>query len=545
VRVPAALVFVVALACRPTQDVAVDAPASIAYAAVVQLDGEDVVAATPLVRWAPSEGLPVFVDGARRHVVVGFTEAQLTLADGDGPFTEPLRSAESRCASALPAPTWAADPVGASVDPTTVPRLTASWLEDICTPPDPAAIWVENRCTARPCALEVVETAGCLHTYSLARCDGPELFVSRRDDGTLCVDATADLAECPFTLHDAVSGPAPYTVERATIATPLPVTMSERPVPADRRAGVLVDFAFVEDHMLVATRTTVPQDCADPNAARRLLVVDDDLVVQDTVEVTGCLDRLASTPAGVIGLVADGGRWHVATYDAAGTRTATAAFPQIEVNVAEYRAVDLLVADTTAYAVFGARETAPVEFRFLAVELDTRTLLSSRIFNRTEPREPWVATLRGTHLVVAGVEQQSFVDIDLVAGGASATALPHDFTSADINDLYAAGSTVAVALRQAVHVVGERKLRRPMFTNNDAVAIHGWPQDRLLIVALEYVLPPMITELTFYDERTDRLLPGKWSISDSMPGRIRTDASGRVVLLFPWDAELVRLTPTP
>ncbi len=543
-RVGSALgIVVLTLACRPNTNLSVEVPPDVRYAAVLQLDGDTLVAATPLLSWSEDEGLPVFADGARRHVVVGY--GALDLADDDRPFTQPLEPAPSPCAAQLPTPLWAADLAGASVDASALTPLTAPWLSDACAPLDDD-LWIENLCGNRRCTIDRIDTTACTRTYSLAACQGPEaITVSRRADRSLCATSDADLDACPYVFHDIASGPAPFTIERRVLVAGEDIAPIDRPTPVDRERGTLLDFAFVGDAILVAARATPNDDC-EAGATRRLFVLDaDDLSVRDTIAIDGCLERLERIDSGAFAVGATGDRWALFTFDATGTRTATAAIPVIDFPIVDYRVVDVLPAGDLAYVVFAARVDRDAPYRLAAVEVDTRTLQIQRIFDRTEPRETWRVVLREDKLVAAGLGQQSFVEIGLAGNGASATSVPHEYTGGEINDLYVAGATLAVSLRQVLHVYGERVLRRPVFTQSDVVAVHDWSDDLRLVVELQYLVEPRESEAVFYDERRDRLLPGRWPIGPSIPGRIRTDDSGRVVMLLPWVGQIVRLTETP
>lgn len=534
------------LACRPNVAVDVEVPKDVRYAAVLQLDGDTLVASTPLVRWSEDEGLPVFTDGSRRNVVVGF--GALELPDDDRPFTEPLASVESACADRLPPPLWAADLAGASVDVASIGGLTAPWRLERCAPLDDDAFWIENLCTNWRCAVEPVGSTECTRAYSLIACEGPEtLTVNRRSDGTLCEASPSDLAACPFVFHDAVSGPAPFSIERRVLVSGediLPLGL--RPTPADRVEGTMLDFAIVGDAILVSGRDRPTNTCEAGGATRELFVLDArDLALRTTIAVDGCLERLETFGDAVIAVGATGPAWGLYRYDGTGTRTATASIFADRFGVADYRVVDVLSSGNFAYVVFGVRVDREAEFRLAIAEVDPTTLETRRVFDRTEPRVPWRAAIRGDYLVAAGLGQQSFVEIGLVEIGARATSVPHEYTGGEINDLYVEGATLSIALRQVLHVYGDRVLHRPVFTDADVVAVHGWSTDLRLVVELTYRGSSRESEAVFYDERSDRLLPGRWPIGPSIAGRIRTDAAGRIVILMPWVGQIVRLTPTP
>ena len=53
------------------------------------------------------------------------------------------------------------------------------------------------------------------------------------------------------------------------------------------------------------------------------------------------------------------------------------------------------------------------------------------------------------------------------------------------------------------------------------------------------------TWASFFDRDAERFLPGEWRIGEGVVTDAQFDGEGRLYLLLPWAAEVVRLTGNP
>lgn len=568
-------------------------------------DGGRVDAVSPLLPWHEGVTAPEPSSAVARYWVAAFRAEDLEGLMPDsavGAGAEALSPvyAPDPCTPVLgAAPAWLGYAEGEGilrpVATSSAPALTAGWLARGCPAVGGGALLAADRgqlCPATAsqddCALEVRAAAGC-PSVSLrvdrrgAVCAPPVACVN---DAAVAasIDAVASLSCADGTGYDVLaSRPFAAAVEVAAIdvlpgmGPPDPGRLSGSMV-IEKNEGFLTDLALLGDRVIVASqeRWVQPHCRPEPGTPQsKLRVFDlDGLGSITTATAPPCLIALHPDPAGpgAIGLAnaADLRRLAVLRTNDGGAPLESVDLPVD--GALEAWAVDLIEDGSDPdrlVALVGWRRSDGVSADLYGVRV--RGALGSPVrLARIDGVDPIaIRALSGGRFAVLdkGVVDRIVIveagsrtrHLPLAAAGAAAPAqsrLPsHLVVVADPLRLVVSDAGPQEAL-QLVDVADGRSVNaRPYERDAFAQAMHRWPGDQgLVLVASTERAPAREAFLSLLDPRGElgapHFLPGLLPSAGGAPrigfgvvSRIEEDAAGRLWLLLPWSARLVRLTP--
>ena len=572
-RTPALVALMVAVGCSRQDRTVLDVPATVRSVALVEDAGSEGLRASGLAPWAPGAGLPAISETDHPLFVLGYTDEQLAPLTAGVPHEDLARPLEitSGCRQALPLPVFAAHIVGgeapAMVEGDVLPALSAPWLDPICGAIDHEGISVDVSClgyceprtSARgPCTIELdLDRCGVGHTsVTLSASGGGCLEVSEArgwhcapaaSDGLASAECDSPVGRCRIDVYVQPEAP-PFSVERRAlfdVALHVPSGVrARRHYSNDALSeGYLVDLVTLRDRVLVAEGGG---ERVDRRAARWLTALD--LTTMQTIERFATepkLGPMARDPIGegFVATYASGAALRLGRFDASGRRTADAAL------AASTSTVTAIIARATEIAVV-LQTTAGGEVLIHETEglaLRSRSLADEALHH---------ATFVDAQAVAVSKREREVIAVDVTTGAPRWTARIPNRPARDNTEIVAIQRTAdgivaaltldvpsvrAIGTDGSVNAVAE-PIDRPMSPQR----FHQWPLDskRLVVAGSDQDAGEPEAFVTFMDSRAHRFSPGTYAVGQGAVTRIDADERGRLWLLLPWSAEIVRLSPT-
>lgn len=579
------------LACPSTPATDVDVPADVAYVALIELDKGRVAASSGFVDWAADQPLPAVARSDTQRLFIGYSTAQLQAYGVLDAFNahrgEALRIATG-CEQPLPPPTWHATWVADSVtsEPAeSAPRLTATWLARAC--PDRApdtAVNVELRCQSDRCDPKVVWAGPCSLELDLSSCGVGHLTAVRYSRGDLCVDFEATGWQCtrradrtsqaPYTcgepnpcevdLHLEEAPPTPpFDAEAVTLFAAEPYVHHHIPrlsqlFPSSAFTGYALDIAVTPEVVAVVASDTEEAigPCPSDNPTEMKLILLDPASPRTLrqVQAPKCLQRLA-TDAGsgaFVGTFASAGQWAFGRFDRDGQLTMSATVGVALRDGEEHRRPREIVwsENLGAYLLLFVQSRGELDGDGLLVAVDGEDFsvreslflggygtATSLVLVGPSSAAVMFSDARGLVWVDLGsftAVERFGVDPTLVLTGALLSMTLDPTTGR----LLMPGRTTAdvLAVDRARKVFNAWDLqRRPM-----AVVAAPW-RDQMLVGGV--TLDSVEAVVSTFDPAAMRFGKDRFSLGHGPITRMRPDDAGRLWLLLPWAAQVVRLTP--
>jgi hypothetical protein len=556
--------------------------------AILELDAQgNLRAATGVLPFA--ESASVFTRGEVAYAV-GWRASELAALGAPGPealAAAPLEAAAG-CRPRLPTPRVAVRLGEGDVDPATLPPLGVAWLDETCPAVEPSAFAFDLTCKKFRCPLTVKRKSTCQYEFELD-CEVGTIPGTLWPDGTLCLEPDPALACAPADAAPpraaALSCAAPeacrveayvdqvpeLTVEPIRLLdvppySPPPDLIGQLVLPpvASRFLGYAHDLAIADGRVVVSLG---PGTAFTGCRAEGLIEGALDLYDAETLAhlgrapVAGCVPRLASGPGGLLGLRDAAFRFELLRLSQEGVvEEAVLADPRVGPGPGEPPLLHTLdarpsffevVGDTLVAAVVTA---APVPgtkvFTWDAATLAPRTrafiedgtiVAGARVDDRT--------------VVLGATARSGYYTLDLTSGQVRGpVALPADLERDDnvTCDVAWAEDSQRVLLTLSRKNASLLELdptgvrTRAVIFDGDArpMATRPFPGRGLALVAASYSTDQLQwpASLHLYDLETSRFRPGQLLVGHGAPGRVLPDARGRLWVLLPWDAQLLRVT---
>lgn len=584
-RSAAVLIPILILSCAPAP-VALVGFDDVAWVAALELDARGELLAATEVRTLEG-AVAVFTADDTALTWVGWPADAFAGATPD--LSERLVGRQA-CAPRLPAPLRAASvdaETSARVDPALIPPLSAAWARPLC-PPRSTAPWVARAdCAAARVEPTFTEVEACELTVQLGDVVPP--VRARRDpDGAWCVTALEPSTSCQST-PPVASASAAYTCPTCGVA--LFQTPERAPLGVVRAA--LLDVApFVPDTGLTGAQPQLPPLGAFVGHAYDVVVLGDVVVASTGVgvstilcsggEVPGrlharrledlaplatstapsCLTLLATDGVRALGVFVDGptfGLVHitpeleVTNLGRLDTRTTTRAGEPPLARAACERPIDLLLDGDRIFVVHERLPHCGQAGTTVHV-LDRRTYAVRARYD-LPLITPWRVVLDGARLLIAqATEPTVYVYApDSLAPRGRLELLPdlarNDFVLADLvvdgDDVLATTTRNQPAIRRSDGSAAFRE--RGYFLDAEADPVGLLPrfaEGRGLVVGVQDGdAQRWPARAALYDSATLTVLPGSVPVGWGPTRRVRRDDRGGAVLLLPWEAALVRVTP--
>lgn len=579
-----------------------DAPAEPLFVAAVMIEDGRVAAASGLVRWDPGEGLPVFVDNAEEHALLGFSAsdlAGLSLPDETRLSITPLVAAQG-CEPPLPAASWRARwPVGAAgpepwpdaIDP---PRLTVAWLGDQCEAVADPRWMVETSCNDFGVFATVNPTDNrCVRELTLANYQLPTLRARLWYDGRVCAEPAepsstcARAAENPSSVSCAGNEPCVLSVgltelEEAPFASRIVRLYPELENEPDGRFvatreyralrtkfGHLRSMVVLPDRIWVAGRPQPIGDCPpalesgipDTGEGMELLQVSRaDLVLVRTATAPACLGNLLpGLSGGFLGtFVGDGGSW-IARFDGHGRierrrRLGSGSGDLVWDNQRLRPEVLLRTAGGRLALAMTNEIDRPLDADTSQIVLLDETSLeeTGRISSAVAGRITWMEPLESGRVALAfhssNVIQFADLDQGVLEGRIN---FEHDPGQGTHGLAYRA-PLLALAAQNLFFLFdpsNQREVYRGAVSARPMTHVRAvpWPADPNLLLVLG--MPPRssspyVALATFFDLEQRQFLPSAFETGAyGVAHQVVSDGAGGFYLLHPWSSELVHLTP--
>jgi hypothetical protein len=516
-------------------------------------------------------------------------------------------SIASGCTPHLPPPEFAiridTNDRTETIDPSAISPLTADWLAGQCEDVAVDAFSFDLDCKLFRCPLTSTKLDACRYRFSLD-CDFGVLDGTLAADGSLCLEASTGSPTCEArtpaapaiaSYHctlpmectlDAYRAPtAPFfdladarVFDVPPYLPPIGITGATPQFPPPGRfVGYTHDVAIVGPSVFVSKGPGTPlESCGSSSIAGTLDIYDrETLVKRSTMPAPACLVSIVADPmspppgGGVLGVFILGDAFSLGRFDALGASIAStivAADPRVpaalDVRCDRVTAMTVLGSPPKLSLVFqrggGTAECGidPISFLYL-YDLATLALLTVTPFMGASI---YATANADDHTIILGDAariQLTWFDVDANTTK-SAIVLPQDVgrndnTVADVAFMPVLDRALLSIARNspALYPVDPMSgiLTRSIIYEVDVgpIASHTWPTDpkRALVAATNRASEtdwPLV--VTLFDAESARFLPGARRIGFGAVGRILEDDRGRLWFLLPWEARLVRLTPS-
>lgn len=548
----------------------------VAWYAAVQVDGETVTGATGLLPFDRSASV-YFADDA---IAIGWTAEAIAAMNppaAEALATDTLRAA-SGCQPRLPSPAVAVRlPDGTAVD---APPLTATWMEAACPDVDPLDVSFDLECKLFRCPLTTISRTQCRFEFDLD-CEFGRMNGTLWPDGSMCLEPIAPVA-CEA-VEPIPPRAATYTcrapemcvvhaytereldLEVETIRfldvepySPPPDLIGQLVLPpvASRFFGYAHDFAISGDDLALSVGPGTPfRGCGE--AVRGVIEIYDvdTLTRTASAAVPGCVQRLAPTADGFLGMESLNGRFELTRFDRRG-RVVNRVTADARFNPGPEEAPLLFTQDARVsyFDVVGdAVVTAVVTTG--GTKVFTWDLATLAPAHRTW--HPEVTIVHGTSVdtttvILADTERPRVHWFDLDAGVVrDVVQFPPQIDREDhrTSDVSWTGELALFTLSRknaGVYPITETQvLERSVIFDDDArpMATLRWPGTTRALVAGTWSTDQVNwpASLAEYDLETQRFVPGSVPTGHGAPGRMIADDVGRIWVLLPWDAKLLRV----
>jgi hypothetical protein len=567
-------VLLLSIGCRAA--VSVDdarAPEGVTHVAILELEGDAVVATSPLRSFEP--GQPLWLASDRALMLLGF--------DLGGPGEVPLESdpvaVAGECDPHLPAPLWIAryrDGVREEAELAEAPPLTAPHLAARCEVPAEIILDVRggegSRCISEsrkldPCRART-DSAGCwIETAEISFERGRAKCLDMLPPGWSCRSTSEVRSVFQCDLELGTEGWEVEVFARDADEAPSFTTSTVRfgeldPIPPEAAAGrdsvpwPVVNWGQGFDLLPLADRVVVSAiEGGDRNPCpfgreRRFVFVEQESLEIRTATAPDCLEQLAPALDGaafVAGFQSDAGEAMLGRFDVDGRLLDAIA-------LAAGLSITTIVTLPSYYVVLlDQRDTMDItqrsELRFVRADLSSAggyfPTADTTLFALADLGEPdriaiWSRTpaLRDVRLIqVPGGEVEQTAGLPLFSGFFP-TSMYRDadrlvLFSVDDREDVVHGLEPLMTRRIVGNVSGPGQVISPVPWFDPALIIGGGAGD------VRAGFPP---EIFFVDPQEERYLAGKRPIAGFGPiSRMRTDGD-RIWALLPWEGSILRLT---
>lgn len=573
-------------ACTRQAATPIDLPPEVRYASVLALDeGGTYVRASPLVAWAEGQSLPVFGADDQQLVVLGWSVEQL---GESGVVGAPVEAATSACEPRLPAPRWAGrvtkDGIVAA-DVAALPGLRAPGLFP-CDEGLQPVIGLED-CAA--CTPRVIYEGQCRTRFDYSTCGMGEVGVLAQNQDGACVlpaekpsgwscrpkptnggEAAAEaicttpLGECNATLYRFPTA-TPFRQEvfpfrEVPRFTPDLAVRHARFSPRNLSSGWAWALQLVNGEIQISTTGTTAVDFCFTRRPGPGEMVHLDLETGRFLYASPtppCLSqmRVDARGPGVVGTYLDeGGLFRLGRFSPTGALESSVPITPsdgADLSGDTAQPIGIEVGGPFYFVYFGGIWTADrvhVHAQNSLIGQNDRALpgLDATVSRRANGQSAVLGTGGAARLVWVELSDLSVSNEILVP------TIPFNDHSDGVYtlDIQEERIYVGASPPPALYVfdrVGELRGRFPTLgVPGIPVYVIAWPPEsrRMLVLSTRQGLDPKTYETwaSFFDRDADRFLPGEWRIGDGVVNDAQTDREGRLYLLLPWSAEVVRLT---
>lgn len=573
-------------ACTRQPATPIDLPPEVRYAAVVALDEQgSFLRASPLVSWSEGQSLPVFGADDQQLVVYGWSREQL----GDsGVAGTPVEAATSACEPRLPVPRWAGRVSGDGIVAAEVgalPGLRAPGLFP-CDPALQPVIGLEG-CAA--CTPRVVNEGQCRTRFDFTTCGMGEVVVLAQDQGGACVlppertngwecrpkptsggEAAAEatcatpIGECNATFYRFPTA-QPFRQEvfpfrEVPRFTPDLAVRHARFSPRNLASGWAWALQLLNGEIQISTTGTTAVDFCFTQRPGPGEMVHLELETGRFLYASPtppCLSqmRVDARSPGLVGTYLDeAGLFRLGRFTpAGGLEHSVPITPSdgADLSGATAQPIGIEVGGPFYFVYFGGIRTddrVHVHAQNSLIGQNDRALpgLDATVSRRANGQSAVLGTGGAARLVWVELSDLS-VSNEILVPTEPFNDHSDGVYTLDIQEerIYVGASPPA-----ALYVfdrAGEFLGRFPTLgVPGVPVYVLAWPpmSRRMLVLSTRQGMDPKTYETwaSFFDRDADRFLPGEWRIGDGVVSDVQTDGAGRLYLLLPWAAEVVRLT---
>ncbi len=549
-----------------------DVPEGVRWVAALSVERGSLLA-SQLRRKEESQALPFFLPPDSEHYFVGYGEGQLSAVD---PKLK-LR-ARQRCEPRMPTPSWYAklDRNGAlqTLDPALAPDLTADWLPTVSA----SQLSVHVSCRFTVCVKQLTDQVDGNIRADLNFCNMGQYIVQANALGEICA-APLGPAKCqPDPQGDRMdcSELEPGCEARFFIDTPSPIerletvnvlgepprrlsTFEDDPYlyPDDVTIGYLYDFLARDRDLIVSGPSGPPTitNCQSMRLPTQLLHYNEALEQIGTSTAPDCLSWMASDENdGYFAAFKDDDGWRIGRFSAEGRALATHPTESFIVNtygrevLRPMRMRGLQTSENRLHVLIEGRRSTPGTF---LITLD-KTTLALEHHHQLEDEVRTHAAVSDHEVVWA--KRSRFCRFDVVQGRCTNDGeLPpnisdffHIHAARSSQDVLFAGSDHSIfywrsdelgALPQQIYHHRQRGLH-PSRVVPGAPGAPWWVLN--LGASPEKGAAP-ISYLSAWVPEQYFIGPTLFPIGEGVVSRARMDSQGRLLALFPWTGQLVRL----
>jgi len=560
------------------------------YVAAVKLDTDGAFVSASEVR-PLSGGVDLLSDG-ETIVLAGWSSADL---GGNVSISSVPLTARAGCSPRVPQPRVAtsisADGAMATLDPASLPVLSASWAEALCPEIETEALELRLRCRDKRCPWTIGPgSAACTFTVDFGACLEDPLEARIDPDGTPCVAtapsrqaisedacvatpamapaiAHASCPKCEIDLYVAPDAPR-FTVERVVVAevtkfVPMIEPFRLGKVPKQHALTQANDFTVAGDRIVVVTSSIVGDAACGESKLKSYSATT--LAPLGSPIVAGfCTLVLAAHGEEVVGVSTDAfNRFNVDVYGAdPNVRRSIALDPRAVAGPGEAplaapdcsRPYDVVVDGPRAYVVLG-QGCGPNVMAVHVVNLETSLAERHVAFAEGNPYRSkiigdslWISS--ATSMTVVRRKLPDLVEVeryfvDPIVASADIAIFDFDF---DV----ARGELVSASIRDQP-VLRRNKgpgpfAERTYFLSEEADPTAIWAAPFAgalgLVLGTTDANPLWPTRAALYDRAAFAILPGDVDVGYGPPRRLLADGHGGVLALMGWEAVLVRMRPT-
>ena len=585
-----AMPLVALIGCAPAEVVMVDVPNDVVLASLVELDEfGSLERASPLQAWPDS--LPVVTRPDERVFLIGYTEAQLaSYGVAVSTWLGATLVAAEGCRNALPTPAYAARIEGSALMPSdaaAVPRLSAALTHEGCGDFADEPWVVELSCAERACTVASDTVAPCIVELSVSGCDEGVVRVTQDPlTGRLCADVeiddrqqcvasedtfadtsvSCDGGACDvYVYRDARVRPRPFELERGQWRdgpARIPASALDKPWVQVRflESGYALDMAVLNDHAVISSPVDPDNRCGTEAGSFYSV----DLTSLATIAVEPgppCAKAMSADPGGqtFVASYYDEPQWRIGRFDGRGRELVSVPLSDRFDDVSVWRPQQVLRPpglNEIWLTMINVDGLNPVPGTAL-IRLDAGSLLPQAEY----PLHGWG---RSFSAVMAEAAQFAlvtewmptvgwFAPSEAIFPTPSRTSMvPPDNVRNEYYSMTSLGDdrVIVAALGQApALLLSGQPLRRAFHPGGGVeqamVRFMPRPDGLQLGIGMQTINGGQREAIAvLLDPVAMRFRPGVWVIGDGFPTVVKTDDQGRIFVLLPWTAELVRLDPT-
>ncbi|MBK6685608.1 MAG: hypothetical protein IPG45_14155 [Deltaproteobacteria bacterium] len=577
------------LACTRQPATPVEVPPEVRYASVIAVDGAGAfLRASPLVPWGEGQSLPVFGAEDQNLVVVGWSLEQLGEVGVAGAVVE---AASDACEPRLPVPLWAGRVGKDGITPAEIaalPRLKAAGVVR-CNASLQPVIGIEG-CSA--CTPRVVNDGPCRTRFDYSICGLGEVVVLSQNEDQACVlpperagdwqcrlrpasgtaavaeaSCTTPIGDCGATFYRFPTTP-PFQQETFPFRdvptfTPDLVVRHARYSPRNLASGWAWSMQLLNGEIQISTTGTTAIDFCfqrQPGPGELVHLALDTGQFLYASPTPSCLSqiRVDARGPGVVGTYLDEtGHFRLGRFSPTGALEHSEPITPTDGADLSWRTaqqIGMEVAGPFYFIYFGGIRTddrVHVHAQNSIMSQNDRALpgLDATVSRRANAQTAVLGTGGAARLVWLELSDLSISHETLVPTEPVNDHSDGVYTLDIQEDRIYVGASPPAAL-YVFDRGGEFRSRHPTLgVPGIPVRLIVWPKEgrRLLVLSTRPGLDPKTYETwaSFFDRDAERFLPGEWRIGEGVVTDAQFDGEGRLYLLLPWAAEVVRLTGNP